>query len=529
MVVGAGFSGLAAALWLVRAGVKAVTLIEASNRVGGRVLSDRHFAEGRIIEAGAELIGANHPMWLELARHYGLGLSVVTSEDQYSAAGLEVPIYINGILLAGESAKDLYAAMDKVMDLISADAEAIFDPYAPWKNEGAQKLDQTSVAEKLAGWGVATDPTLWEAMRIQQGNDNVAELEKQSYLGLLALVRGGQLKDNPKAYWTETEVYRCENGNDELATKMAAELEQAETCLISMKSVVTDLEITGKGVRLTYVFDKQERVVIDADYVILATPLNTWTELNIQPQFPIANYQMQMGPAMKYLCDMSERFWIHSGEAYAPSAASDRLGMTWEGTDNQTLVGKQGIDMSLFAGGPYVMPEGDYTDEFVKHRMNEFHPGFSQHFVKGLRMYWPTVPYIGTGYSCPAPGQVCTIGQNLNQPFNGRLFFAGEQACMAYFGYMEGALQAGATAASRVLAAANLATPSVSVSVSQIDAVTAATPASVPPTPVGTAKTFRLTGDQLLVVRVVGDNALSLDLVQAPAGTPPATKGDESL
>jgi len=65
---------------------------------------------------------------------------------------------------------------------------------------------------------------------------------------------------------------------------------------------------------------------------------------------------------------------------------------------------------------------------------------------------WPNVPWIETGYACPKVGQVTTIGKFLSVPHKKRLFFAGEHTCMAYFGYMEGALRSGATAAKAILA-----------------------------------------------------------------------------
>ena len=58
-VVGGGFAGLMAARRLVQHGVK-VTVFEARKEVGGRVLSNPTFSEGRITEEGAELIGSFH-------------------------------------------------------------------------------------------------------------------------------------------------------------------------------------------------------------------------------------------------------------------------------------------------------------------------------------------------------------------------------------------------------------------------------------------------------------------------------------
>lgn len=513
VVVGAGFSGLNAAVTLTAMGVNEVTLLEASPRVGGRVKSDRDFVAGRVIEAGAELIGANHPMWLELARSLGLGLSVITSDDQYSAAGLDVPFFIGGELLTEKSAEMLYKEMDQVMDWISIDADAVDDPYAPWESLGAPLFDRMSVADRFREWGIEKNPRLWEAMRIQQGNDNVADLDQQSYLGLLALVKGGSFEEDLKAYWTETEVYRCEDGNDALSTGLATRLGVQR---ILKNCSVTGIEIQDDEVNVTYLYGQVEQRSVKADYVILATPSNTWGGITFSPELSLAQYQMSTGNAIKYLCKMDKRFWIHKEPAYAPSGSSSQLGMTWEGTDNQMLVGDQGIEMSIFAGGPYVLPEASYTESEVKQRMEQFHPGFSQHFVEGRLIYWPGDPFIRTGYSCPAPGQVCTVGQNLNQPFAGRLFFAGEQTCMAYFGYMEGALQAGSTAAERVLAAAKES--AASASVSQSGAGASATPAADSAEPQGgTVKVLHLTGDHVLIVRVVGGNTLSLDIAATPS------------
>src|SRR6185503_3056959 len=62
VIVGAGFSGLAAAFELRAAGYD-VTIVEARNRIGGRVISFRDLVPGKTVEGGAELIGSNHPAW----------------------------------------------------------------------------------------------------------------------------------------------------------------------------------------------------------------------------------------------------------------------------------------------------------------------------------------------------------------------------------------------------------------------------------------------------------------------------------
>jgi monoamine oxidase len=73
IVVGAGLAGLVAAHALLEAGHD-VTVLEASDRVGGRVLTFRGFSEDLHAEAGAGFVPGAHTFTVGFALQFGLGL-----------------------------------------------------------------------------------------------------------------------------------------------------------------------------------------------------------------------------------------------------------------------------------------------------------------------------------------------------------------------------------------------------------------------------------------------------------------------
>ncbi|HNQ14190.1 MAG TPA: FAD-dependent oxidoreductase, partial [Pyrinomonadaceae bacterium] len=78
VVIGAGFAGLAAAYKLKNAGWN-VTVIEARDRIGGRVFS--HSMNGLICELGAEWVGESHERLKALCKDFGIPLQKHQFED----------------------------------------------------------------------------------------------------------------------------------------------------------------------------------------------------------------------------------------------------------------------------------------------------------------------------------------------------------------------------------------------------------------------------------------------------------------
>ena len=432
VVIGAGFGGLACAYELKSVGYD-VTVVEARDRVGGRVLSFNDMVPGKVVEGGGELIGSNHPCWVAYKEKFNLEfLDVTEAEDA------EFPILLNGKRLTEEESNALYEEMDAALAPMNDDARGV-DSVEPWKVPNAAALDARTTKQWIDS--LECSPLGKQGLTVQFAADNGQDVAKQSYLGNLTQVKGGGVE----AYWTESEVFRCKGGNDQLARMLA-------------ESIGPDRIVTGLPARTVEVRGDRAVVTcadgrtIECDDVVLAVPPSVWHKIDFKPGLP-RDLAPQMGTNVKYLAAVKSRFWREQGLA-ADSLTDGEICMTWEGTDNQEDAdGDAGACLNCFSGGPAAVAarsrQGDARTAAYHDTLESIYPGFKEQFVKSRFMDWPGDPWTMAGYSFPGPGQVTTVGPKLRQGL-GRLHFAGEHASYAFVGYMEGGLHSGVDLAKRL-------------------------------------------------------------------------------
>lgn len=432
IVVGAGFAGLACAHELKSAGYK-VTLIEARDRVGGRVLSFKDLIEGKNVEGGGELIGSNHPTWVAYQEKFGLEFLDVTEEEDAS-----MPVFLKGKMLSDEEVEKIYEEMEAAMNLLNPEAEKI-DAEEPWKSPDAATLDKRPFSEWIKSLTCGDLSRL--AIEIQNASDNAVANDKASHLGMLAAIKGGGLDK----YWTESEVYRCSGGNQQLALRLA-EMIGADNIRLGLpvkEIVTTDEKVIVKG-SLGY--------TIEADDVVLAVPPTVWSKIRFEPEMP-ERLKTQMGTAVKYLAAVKKRFWRENKQM--PDALTETfISQVWEGTDNQdqenadTPACQVGFSSGAQAEQCLSLASGERDAKYTE-QMEKLFSGYKDNFVKARFMSWPKDPLTLAGYSFPAPGQITSIGPTYYQGL-GRLHFAGEHTCYKFVGYMEGGLNSGASLARRI-------------------------------------------------------------------------------
>jgi monoamine oxidase len=431
IVIGAGFAGVAAAHELHTAGYE-VAVLEArdATRIGGRVYSMDGFVKNKYVEAGGELIGANHAAWLAYAKYLGLKLIDIAWNPE-----AEVPIVLGGRRLGTAESKELWEEMSRGLSMMNDEARKV-NAEEPWKSDNAKEFDRRTTADWIEKLPVSELGK--QGIAIQLTAINGVQPAWQSYLGNLSMVKGGGVEK----YWTETDAFHCHEGAQQLAAELSDEIGPGTFHFVKP---VTAVKVTDKSVTVTVA----DGTKFEADDVILAIPPSTWNRIAFDPPLPV-NLTPQMGSNTKYLVSVRRRFWSDAKLSHR-SLGEGLVQLTWEATFGQP--GEEGACLTAYAGGPTAdsiigMASEDRNKKCLE-AVKQLYPDLPRSYVNARFVNWLADPYTKGSYTFPAPGQVTTLGPILTSGL-GRLHFAGEHCSYAFIGYMEGALQSGLAVAKRL-------------------------------------------------------------------------------
>jgi len=437
-VIGGGLAGLSAAYDLHRAGWQ-VTVLEARDRVGGRVYSLRNFAHGQSAEGGGEYIEETHTRMTALARQFDLKLGLSGSWQAQSGdwasfdgrAGRVTDGSIWGFDLAGEIGRG-WEAMAEL-------SKNIQDPYQPQLAEAAERLDSQSAAD----WIQALDvhPITRKYFTTYIRSEYTCEPEK---LSLLDLCR------NAKMYYSASvrpPSMRVVGGNDLIARALAEALPD-----VRLEAIVKSIRILPDGAAVSYQQADAQLTVASA-FVILAIPLTTARLIEFKPPLPAAHANMineiSYGAVTKVLIQYRQRFWNELG--WNGRMGSDSpIGYVWHATSH--IESEAGILTAYTGGEPGAKLSALSDEERMRVAVGEIEkifPGSSDLIEHTETVAWLNEPFTRASYMALAPGEVVKHWQTLFEPA-GRLFFAGEHAT-AIQGYMEGAVESGQRAAGMII------------------------------------------------------------------------------
>ena len=392
VVIGAGFAGLAAADAL-RGGGAEVTVLEARDRVGGRVWSVP-FGEGAVVERGAEFILADYESMDALAARFGI--PKVLKGTPY---GRRVPVGAEAVP--------------------QADLEDAFARIA-----ASRTPDAASAADMIAGLGL--DPPVEALIRTRVSISNghpVDDLE-------------ASVLDEGASTFGDFDNHTLEGGNMRLATALAAELGE-----VHLASPVRRVRWSDDAVAVATDRDETE-----ADAVVIAIPTAPLAEIEFDP--PLDGPTAEALRAVTY--GQNSKLFLRLRSTAPPSAIMSVAGHFWSytqlGADGEPalfVVGYTGTSPAIDALG------GPDAERWVA-ALVELRDDLDLDPDGALLSSWHDDPWVRGSYSARSLSSPLR-DDDLVKPI-GPLFFAGEHTAGEWHGLMEGALRSGLRAAQQILA-----------------------------------------------------------------------------
>ncbi len=443
LIVGAGIAGLTAGYYLQQAGIP-IRIVEASNRVGGRIRSEQQ-AVGTLktIELGGEFIDSGHQTIRKLAQELGLEIVDLFASD--TGLNSEIRWFDNRAVEASK----LVAAFMPLAKQMAQDAKAAGEVTYKTANAVARKLDQLSISDYLQKY--CADALLRRFIEVAYKNEYGLSVQKQSALNLLLLI--GKDPSKIEIFGSSDQRYYIKGGNQQITDRLAAKLANSIELNTSLESIRSSssgryqVSLSGKGRSQEQMYER----------VILTIPFSILRQINLDVQLPKAKQfaikELGYGTNTKLITGYRDRLWRSkygsNGQVFGELSI---LSETWESA--RYTSDQQGVIVNFTGGelGQKVakMQPNTAGREFVTDLQKIF-PGVKDSYLgKSLITNWIDSPYSRGSYACYLVGQWTKFAGAEGERVK-NLFFAGEHCSLEAQGYMEGGCGTGLVAAKAII------------------------------------------------------------------------------
>ena len=427
IVIGAGIAGLAAAAKLRATGLQ-VTVLEARNRTGGRVWTDRTVL-GFPCDMGAGWIhgpdGANPITPLAKRANATTYLTSDASVEVFDGAGKDVTTLQSGEALARY--KKLLADLDALAATLTSDISVWdgiaridpalrLDPYIIYQLTAFDEFDTGGPAEKLSIFN-------WKGGSKFPGKDVIFP-----------------------------------GGYDAIPNLLAQGLD------IRLNQIVTKIDYTGATVAVT-----TNQGSFTANYVVVTLPLGVLKKgsVNFTPALPTALQtsisKVEMGTINKVFCQFDSAFWPTDTQYFGYHAPTKGLFAYWLNyrtfSQLNCLVG-----IAIGNGGALIDSMSDaQVSASAFDALRVMFGAQAKVPTKVNPSRWNVDPFAFGAYSYGSLNTLPADFTNMAATVESKLFFAGEHASTLYKATVHGAFISGNEAAEKIIRLVSVGLPASSV------------------------------------------------------------------
>lgn len=444
VVVGAGYSGLAAAYCLVKRGVD-VTVIEARHRVGGRTL-ECFVDKGMRLELGGEYIASEHTRLRALADEMQLELFPTWSEgDNFLSLAHQVARYRSTPADCLTTQLRQPPEVKREIETTLHELEAMFvevPAEAPWKCVHLEEWDSLT----FQSW-LDSKLQTWQAKKFFRFMVNQGLATEPTQISMLQMLWSLKTSHGIPT-WTlgHSQLYRLRGGTQLLAEKIAERLGDRLIC----GTPVTAIDYSDGDVHI-----HTQQHTYRAGAAIICMPPQLIGSLTFTPPLTADLYRtfaaFQTGTVVKVQAVYHTPFWRDRGWSGNGIAFGGPQTFTY---DNSSPDGAPGVLLGFITARRATTwsrkPDDVRKNDVLKAWEEVFGPEILDP-LEYLETDWTRDPYSRGGYSCHfPPGLWHELGPSLDSthmPHCSRLFWAASDLAKDWNGYLEGAIAAGEQAA----------------------------------------------------------------------------------